>query len=292
MKWLVTGAHGMLGRDLSHLLEAAGRSVTMTDRADLDITDPDETMVAVAGYDVVANCAAWTDVDGAEKHEPEAFAINAVGPANLARAAKAHGARLVQVSTDYVFGGQAVDPYVEASPVSPRNAYARTKLAGEWAVQASGADAIILRTAWLYGVHGPSFPRAIMNRLAAVGVVDVVDDQRGQPTWTRDVADLVVRLIDADAPAGAYHGTSLGEATWFDFAIQIAGSYGTDPACVRPTSSAGSPRPAARPAYSVLGHGALERIGVEPIGHWRERWSVAAPDMVAATRHPSDPRVG
>ena len=279
--WVVVGAAGLLGQDVVAAARAAGRTVTALTRGELDVTDAAACATALAGAGVVVNCAAFTRVDDAETHEAEAFAVNAVGPANLARAAAATGARLVQPSTDYVFAGDATGhPYAEDAPVAPRSAYGRTKAAGEWAVRAADPSHLVLRTAWLYGAGGASFPRTIVRALRERGTVDVVDDQRGQPTWSRDVADLVVRLVVAGAPGGTYHATSSGETTWFGLAQASVTSAGLDPSAVRPTTSGAFPRPAPRPAYSVLGHAALRRVGVEPIGDWRERWDAAAPSVI------------
>ncbi|TFH74162.1 dTDP-4-dehydrorhamnose reductase [Cellulomonas sp. HD19AZ1] len=280
MRWLVTGARGMLGQDLVARVRADGHEVVALDRDELDITDGAAVLDAVAGFDVVANCAAWTAVDDAETREAEAFAVNAVGPQALARAAVRHGARLVQVSTDYVFDGHATDPYAEDGFAAPRSAYGRTKLAGEWAVRAAGADHLILRTAWLYGAGGGCFPKTIARVARERGSLDVVDDQAGQPTWTVDVADLAVRLVDGAAPAGTYHATSSGRTTWCGFARAVVAAAGLDPQIVRPTTSEGAARAAERPAFSVLGHDALRAVGVEPIGDWQQRWAAAAPGVL------------
>ncbi|WP_182111760.1 MULTISPECIES: dTDP-4-dehydrorhamnose reductase [unclassified Actinotalea] len=281
MRWLVAGARGMLGQDLVKQLEARGEDVLAFDRAELDITDPVATHEGVAGVDVVVNCAAWTAVDDAESAEAGAFAVNAVGPASLARAAAAHGARLVQISTDYVFDGVATEPYAEDAPIAPRSAYGRTKAAGEWAVRAEAPDHLIVRTAWLYGAGGSCFPKTIARVARERGGLDVITDQVGQPTWTADLADLVLRLVDAGAPAGTYHGTSSGQTSWHGFAQAVVGAAGLDPAIVAPTTSEGYVRPAPRPAYSVLGHDALRAIGVEPIGEWSQRWTAAASEVLA-----------
>jgi dTDP-4-dehydrorhamnose reductase len=283
VRWLVTGAAGMLGQDVVALLRDRGEDVTAVGRADLDVTDGAAVMRLVAGHDVVVNCAAYTAVDAAEEHEAEAFAVNAVGAALLARAARASSARLVHVSTDYVFDGAAAAPYAEDAPAAPRSAYGRTKAAGEWAVRAEAPDHLVVRTAWLYGAGGPCFPKTIARVAAERGGLDVVDDQTGQPTWTADVADLVLRLVDAGAPAGTYHGTSSGAVTWHGFARATVEAAGLDPQIVRPTTSEAYVRPAPRPAYSVLGHDALVAAGVAPIGPWRERWDAAA-DAVLGQR--------
>lgn len=281
MRWLVVGADGMLGQDLVATIAAAGHEVTGVDRPHIDITDPASVEAHVPGHDVVANCAAWTAVDAAEEHEAAAFAVNATGVANLARATARAGARLVHISTDYVFAGDASAPYAEDAPQAPRSAYGRTKAAGEWALAAHAPDHLLVRTAWLYGAHGPCFPATLARVLRERGGADVVDDQVGQPTWTRDLADLVVRLVAAQAPAGTYHGTSSGETSWYGFTREIASAVGLDPDIVRRTTSEAFVRPAPRPAYSVLGHDALEALGVAPIGDWRERWHAAAGEVLA-----------
>ena len=263
MKWLVTGAQGMLGTDFVALLRDEGEQVTPTDLDTLDITDPTAVDQAVAGQDLVVNLAAWTAVDAAEEREAEARAVNADAPRLLARAARAHGARLVQLSTDYVFDGSASTAYAEDAPMAPVSAYGRTKAAGEAAVREELPDGhLVVRTAWLYGAHGACFPRTIARVARERGEVQVVDDQVGQPTWTVDVADLVLRLLRADAPTGTYHATSAGRCSWFDFAQRVVAAAGLESSVVTPTSSDAFVRPAPRPAYSVLGHDALVRIGI------------------------------
>lgn len=283
MRWLVTGAAGMLGTDAVEILDAAGHDVRAVDRPELDITAAPAVEDAVRDVDVVLNCAAWTAVDAAEAAEGPAFAVNAVGPQLLARAARAAGARMVQVSTDYVFDGTADRPYAADAPVAPRSAYGRTKAAGEWAVRAETADHLILRTAWLYGAHGGCFPRTIAHLAAERDALTVVTDQVGQPTWTRDVAALALRLVEARAPSGTYHATSAGRCSWFDFARAVLTSAGLDPARVRPTTSERAARPAPRPAWSVLGHDEVHAVGVPAIDRWDRRWAVAAGQVLAGT---------
>lgn len=280
MRWLVVGAGGMLGRDVVARLRDGGQDVTAAGRADVDVRDPDAVDAAVRGHDVVVGCAAWTAVDDAETHEAEAFALNARAAASLAAATARHGARLVHVSTDYVFDGDATRPYPEDALPDPRSAYGRTKAAGEWAVRAVAPDALVVRTAWLYGAHGSCFPRTIARVAAERGRVDVVDDQVGQPTWTVDVADTVVRLVVAQAPPGAYHATSSGRTTWYGFAREVVAAAGLDREVVRPTTSEEFRRPAPRPAFSVLGHDRLRAVGVPPIGDWAGRWAVAAEQVL------------
>jgi len=266
-RYLVAGAGGMLGADLLAVLD--GRDVTALSRAALDITDPAAVRDAVAGHDVVINAAAYTKVDDAESDEDAAFAVNATGAGHLADAAAAAGARLVQVSTDYVFRGDATEPYAEDTPRDPLGAYGRTKAAGEELVLAH-PDVYLVRTAWLYGEHGPNFARTMLRLAGSNPTVSVVTDQVGQPTWSRDLAASIVRLLDAEAPFGVYHGTNSGSASWFEFAQAIFAEAGLDPARVLPTDSAAFVRPAPRPSYSVLGHAAWESAGIAAPRPWRD----------------------
>lgn len=266
--YLLTGASGMLGTDLLRMLD--GREVTALGRAELDITDAVAVSAAVAGHDVVINAAAYTKVDDAETDEEAAYAVNATGAAHLAAASAAHGARFVQFSTDYVFAGDATAPYAEAEPVAPVGAYGRTKAAGEKLAMAANPDTLIVRTAWLYGEHGANFAKTMLRLAASNGTVSVVTDQVGQPTWTLDLARQVVAALDADAPAGIYHGTNSGEGSWYDFTRAIFSAAGLDPERVLPTDSSTFARPAPRPAYSVLGHGSWTLAGLKPMRDWHD----------------------
>jgi len=239
VRWLVTGAGGMLGHDLLETLAAdPSESVTAATRADLDVTDACAVRSAVAGQDVVLNAAAWTDVDGAESQEQQATRVNGDGPRTLAEACRDSGARLLHVSTDHDFSGEATVPYAEDGPT------------------------------------GRSFVTTMTRLERDRDTLDVVDDQRGQPTWSRDVADRLVALarlaVDVGAPAGVYHATSSGETTWCGLAKAVFSEVGADPGRVRPTTSARFPRPAPRPAYSVLGHDRWRLAGLPPLRPWRE----------------------
>ncbi|MCI1674883.1 MAG: dTDP-4-dehydrorhamnose reductase [Ancrocorticia sp.] len=267
----------MLGHDLVSRIAAGGYDVLAVDRDEIDITDPQSVDAVVGGVDVVVNVAAFTAVDKAEEQEAVAFAVNATGPEILARRCKSIGARLVHISTDYVFGGESNEPYAEDEILTPCGAYGRTKAAGEWAVRTYTDDYLIVRTAWLYGRYGHSFP-ATMKALAQTHAsIDVVTDEVGQPTWTVDLADLIVRLVDSNVPSGIYHGTSSGETNWNGFARAIMESIGKDPTIIKETTAAAFDRPAPRPHYSVLSHDTLRAVGVEPIGNWLERWRIASP---------------
>ncbi|MCX6494690.1 MAG: dTDP-4-dehydrorhamnose reductase [Actinobacteria bacterium] len=273
---LVTGATGMLGTDVVDVLSA--HSVSALSRAELDIENADAVLSAVAGHDVVINTAAYTKVDDAESNEDVAFGVNARGAENLAIAAREVGARLIHLSTDYVFNGSATSPYAEATPRDPISAYGRTKAAGEELVLAAHADGTaIVRTAWLYGEHGPNFVDTMLRLSNERETLQVVDDQRGQPTWSRDLANRIADLVNAGVPSGVFHGTNAGETTWFGLARRVFELSGLDPERVQPTDSWSFVRPAPRPQYSVLGHEAWATIGMKPMRSWddalRERLS-------------------
>lgn len=280
MRWLVTGAGGMLGRDLcAALAEAGERDVLAATRSDLDVTDPAAVRDAVAGADVVVNTAAWTDVDGAETAEEAATAVNGHAVQNLAAAA---GKRLIHLSTDYVFDGTAASPYAEDTTQTPVNAYGRGKAIGERAVLAAGG--YVVRTAWLYGEHGPNFVRTMLRLAAGRDTVDVVDDQHGPPTWSYALARQLMALAAAAttgrAAPGAYHGTAAGSTTWYGLARAVFAEAGLDPDRVRPTTSDTFRRPARRPAYSVLGHDRWAGTGVAPLPDWRAMLGEAMPVLL------------
>jgi dTDP-4-dehydrorhamnose reductase len=267
-RYLITGARGMLGTDL--VASLAGRDVSALGRADLDVANTEAVRAAAEGFDVIINAAAFTKVDDAETREAEAALVNAVGASNLARAAAANDAILVQLSTDYVFDGTATSPYDEEAPTRPASAYGRTKADGERrALDIHPDGTFVVRTAWLYGQHGPNFARTMLALGGQRPEVSVVTDQIGQPTWTMDLARQIVTLLDSDAPFGIYHGTASGQASWFEFAREIFALGGLDPERVKPADSSSFVRPAKRPAYSVLGHSAWVEAGLTPMRDWR-----------------------
>ena len=293
-RWLVVGAGGMLGRELVPLLAGTpGIDVDGLTRAELDITDPRAVRAAVRGHDLVVNAAAWTDVDGAETHEAAATAVNGTAVRHLAAACAGTGARLLQLSTDYVLDGEGSSPYPEDAPTDPLNAYGRGKLLGEQAV----ADLLpergyTVRTAWLYGEHGGNFVTTMLKLAVQRDVLEVVDDQRGQPTWTGALAQqlrgLGLAALAGDAPAGVYHGTASGDTTWFGLARAAYELSGLDPERIRPTTSAAYVRPARRPSYSVLGHDRWVAAGMKPMPHWRESLAQAlARPAFEALRNPA-----
>lgn len=275
MKLLVTGAAGMLAGAVVRSAHARGHACEAFDRAALDVTDAGAVRRAVlaARPDVVVQCAAYTAVDAAESDEARAHEVNAVATAHVAEACREAGARLVYPSTDYVFDGAASIPYSPDHPTAPANAYGRTKLAGENA--ARPADALIVRTSWLYGPGGRNFVRTILRRGRAGDPLRVVDDQHGAPTYTDDLAGVILELLERKASAGVYHATNTGHTTWFGLAVaalRLAGVRST----VEPVPSSAFPTPARRPPYSVLDCSATWRVAGE-VPAWQDALARALP---------------
>jgi dTDP-4-dehydrorhamnose reductase len=253
----------MLGHDLQSAAARAGHEVVPLTRAELDIADAGAVSAAVASArpDVVVNSAAWTNVDGAESEEEAATAVNGTGAGNVAEAAAAHGAWTLHVSSDYVFEGTATEPYVESSPTGPLSAYGRSKLAGEHAVIAAAPGAhTIVRSAWLFGVHGPCFPATISRLARERDELTVVADQVGCPTFTGHLADALVEVAET-RPLGLLHIAGGGQCSWFQFAQAVVAAAGAH-CTVTPGRTEDLGRPAPRPAYSVL---RSERLGDAPL---------------------------
>lgn len=269
MKIMVTGAKGMLGRTLARRLD--GHDLILVDIDDFDLTKPTEVQSALHGArpELVVHGAAFTAVDKCESEIEAAFAVNAHGSANIAAAAHRVGARLMAVSTDYVFSGESDVPYVETDPTEPRTMYGRSKLAGEEAIRAHCPDHLILRVAWLYGAGGPSFVHTMLRLGAQAGdPLKVVNDQHGNPTSCDAVADHLVQLLDVPA-VGTFHFTCEGETTWYDFTRTIFELKGFDRG-VNPCSTDEYPRPAPRPKNSRLDNRALRISGLPAMPHWRD----------------------
>lgn len=265
--WAILGSAGMLGQEF--MTSVSDCSISGFDRSEFDITKFDSVRDVISGFDVVVNCAAYTAVDAAEENEQEALEINGIGPENVAKACAEFGSTLVQISTDYVFSGDSHSPYMENSAVSPQSAYGRTKLAGERAVQEFlPNNHYVVRTAWLYGQYGPNFVKTMIDLEKTKDVISVVDDQIGQPTWTQDLVNQILKLVGSNAPAGTFHGTSSGQTSWFGLTKKIYELIGADPNRVIATTTEEFPRPAKRPAFSVLGHANWQANGLAPIREW------------------------
>jgi len=266
MRLLVTGAAGMLGHDVTTAAARAGHDVTALSRRELDVADAAAVRAAVAAVrpDAIVNCAAWTDVDGAEANEEAAIAINGAGAGNVAAAAA--GAFVVQLSTDYVFDGRASEPYGESAATNPQSAYGRSKLAGEQAVAraAPGAHAIV-RTSWLFGEHGSNFVATMLRLASERDALTVVDDQVGCPTFTGHLATGLVAIAERRL-GGIRHVAGSGSCSWFELAAAAFAATGADVELAR-GRSAELGRPAPRPAYSVL---RSERADTPVLPPWRE----------------------
>ena len=288
MSWLITGGSGQLGIAVSQELVERGILFTAWGSKDLDITQGAivRDLVSQLSPTVIINCAAWTDVDGAESNEPQASRVNGDGAENIALAAKQYGAKLIHISTDYVFSGESKTQWQVDDRINPQSAYGRTKAAGESRVLATYPEnSSIVRTAWLYSPWGKNFAKT-MTRLAlnGDGEVRVVNDQMGQPTSALDLAKQFIELGLSSSPAGIYHGTNSGEATWFVFAQELFRLAGADVHRVVPVSSSEYPRPANRPSYSVLSHEAWAKTNVKPMRDWRIALEEAMPAIISAVK--------
>jgi dTDP-4-dehydrorhamnose reductase len=288
MKWLITGASGQLGFALQEELTHRGIDFVGANSSELDITKPliVNQMVDLIKPNVMINAAAWTDVDGAESNESAAYSVNSLGPQNLAVAASKAGARLVQISTDYVFSGDASTPWSEKAPHNPQSVYGATKSEGENLVlKTLPSNSYVVRTAWLYSSTGKNFVKTMANlAMNQKGHARVVNDQIGQPTFAGDLAKQIIKLVLSEAPAGIYHGTNSGQSTWFELAQAIFGIAGADVSRVIPVSTKEFPRPAKRPAYSVLGHDAWAGTSVPEMRSWKIALEEAMPAIISAVK--------
>jgi len=283
VRLLVTGSAGMLGRAVAEAAARRGHEVVALRRAELDVTDAAavERALAAAAPRAVVNCAGFTDVDGAEADEAAALRVNGAGAGHVARAAAQASARVVHVSTDYVFDGTKREPWTESDPVGPLQAYGRTKLAGERAVAAANPDHAIVRAGWLFGAGGRNFADTMLGLLAERDEVEVVADQVGHPTWTGHLAPALIELAERDGDAGIFHATGPDHCSWYELAAEIARAAGR-PARVVPTTTERFARPAPRPAYSVL---ATERAPGVVLPAWAE--GLAAYLAVRTSRVPA-----
>ncbi len=282
MRVLVTGAGGQLGREVVDLCTAAGDEVVPCDRAALDVTDRDHVLqvIGAAAPDAIVHAGAWTDVDGCETDPDHAYATNALGTRHVAEGARMVEARVCYVSTDYVFDGTRTRPYHEWDAVNPLSVYGRSKLGGEAAL---GPQDTVVRTSWVCGRQGRNFVRTILSRAAAGQQLTVVDDQYGCPTFAEDLATMIRRLVVARLP-GLFHVTNQGSTTWYRFARDAVEAAGLDVALITPITTAEMqpPRPAPRPAYSVLDNAALRISGMPLLADHHEPLERLAKELVSS----------
>ena len=288
MTWLVVGATGQLGKSVSKVLDGRGIDFIELNRDQGSISNQEfvRKFVAQIQPKVIVNCAAWTDVDGAEVSEESAKLVNADAVGYLAEASRNCDAIFAHVSTDYVFSGAGNEPWKEDGLKQPLSAYGRTKAAGEDLLFITpGESSYIFRTAWLYSAYGKNFAKT-MARLALKdsAEVNVVTDQVGQPTFAGDLANQMVDSVVQRIPFGIYHGTNSGQTSWFEFAQEIFRLVDADVGRVKPVPSESFPRPAKRPAYSVLGHDKWKDSGVEEMRDWKLALSEAMPTIFSAVK--------
>ncbi|UFJ42537.1 dTDP-4-dehydrorhamnose reductase [Brevibacillus humidisoli] len=269
MRVLITGANGQLGTDLALNL-SLHHQVLAYGRQQLDVADFSRVVETVRSVkpDVIIHAAAYTRVDEAESQADKAFLVNAYGTRNLAVAAEQTGAKIIYISTDYVFDGRSCKPYGEFDPVGPLGVYGKSKLAGEKMVKSLTRSYFIVRTSWLYGKHGQNFVKTILQLAKERNQLKVVDDQTGTPTYTVDLADFLQKLMLTDK-YGIYHASNQGSCSWYQFARAIAADARLNIE-ITPVATQEFPRPAPRPAYSVLDHMAIRLNGFDQFRHWRE----------------------
>jgi len=273
MNILVIGCNGQLGKDMVKTLSMAGYRVSGVDYPDVDLSQPNgvtDTVNALKA-EIIVNCAAYTAVDLCETRRDEAYAVNCAGVENLARAALNIGAKVVHFSTDYVFDGAKNAPYVESDAVNPQSVYGKSKLEGDKRLASILPNHVILRVAWLYGIHGNHFIKKIKNRaVSLIGTgqpLRVVTDEIGTPTYTIDVCEQTLRMLVGDA-CGVFHCTNEGFCSRFEFAEEIVKAYGLDIA-VTPCTSKEFVLPAPRPAYGVLENERLKKLGINVMRDWK-----------------------
>jgi len=277
--WLIAGGTGQLGIALGKVLQAQSIPYISLGSLELDIRNVNQTNQILQSLkpSIVVNAAAWTDVDSAEKNEDNAYAVNAIGAANLAAASRTIGAKFVHISTDYVFSGEGNQQWKEDGIHSPVSAYGRTKSAGETLVlSVYPENSYIVRTAWLYSPWGKNFAKTMQKlALANNNKVQVVSDQIGQPTSALSLAEQIVTLVKSGAPFGVYHGTNSGEASWFEFAQEIFSAIGADASRVTPIKSEEYKQIAKRPSYSVLSQERWKEINLPAMPQWKVALEIA-----------------
>jgi len=271
MKVLITGYKGMLGSDLVNILENENQhELILTDIEELDITNLEEVkkMFQDEKPEAVINVAAYTDVDGCETNREIAYNVNSIGPKNLAIASDEIGAKLLHISTDYVFPGNNTKPYKEDDKTGPQSYYGETKLQAEEFIEKNMKNYFIVRTAWLYGINGKNFVKTMLNLAKNNPEITVVNDQRGSPTFTVDLASAIVELVKTDK-YGIYHVTNSDDCTWYDFAKNIFELANIEIE-VKPVTTAEYPTPAKRPEYSVLSHEKWNNSGFKPLRNFKD----------------------
>ncbi|SMF68314.1 dTDP-4-dehydrorhamnose reductase [Paenibacillus uliginis N3/975] len=276
MKVLITGAQGQLGQDIARIFNLAGHEVFSYGREELNITDLDQCLqvISIRRPDLIIHCAAYTAVDAAETDVEAAYVVNAIGTRNMALVAEKFDAKIVYISTDYVYSGTSERPYIEYDSPDPQSVYGKSKLAGEQMVQSFCSRWFIVRTSWLFGLHGNNFVKTMLRLGQEEPLLKVVNDQKGSPTYTVDLAQFLLNLISTEK-YGVYHASNSGSCTWYEFTGAIFEEAReqlglTITAELQPCATAEFPRPAPRPANSVMDHLAIRLNQLEGLPHWRD----------------------
>jgi dTDP-4-dehydrorhamnose reductase len=283
MTWLVLGAKGQLGQELTRLLKVKNIEAIGTDRNEIDFAKPNEIAKNLTKLNPshIVNCGAYTQVDKAEDEPELANLINAQAVGVIAKFASERKIPFVHISTDYVFDGTSTIAYLEADKVNPQSVYGSSKALGEKEALENNPESYILRTAWVYGEYGKNFPKVIAKKLKNNESLNVVNDQVGAPTWTLDLASAIIEILEKKPIPGIYHVTNSESCTWFEFAQTIAKTLNVDEKLVKPTDSKSFVRPAVRPKYSVLSNSKWENAGLTPLRSWKEAWDKAATTVLS-----------
>ena len=282
MTWVILGANGQLGKELYYLLKSSNIEVIGLTKNEIDLANPESIIEKLSKYpaEYLVNCAAYTQVDKAEEEIDLAYKVNGLAVGQVAKYALENYIPFVHISTDYVFDGSSKTPYKETDQTNPQSVYGKSKLLGEKETLLRNPKAYILRTAWVYGAHGRNFPKIIADKLRSGESLQVVNDQIGSPTWTFDLANAIIGILEKKPDSGIYHVTNTEFCSWFEFAQEIAKSLRIDENKISPTTSDKFIRPAKRPSYSVLSNEKWIKAGLKPLPSWRKSWQNAALDLL------------
>ena len=282
MTWVILGANGQLGKELYYLLKSSNIEVIGLTKNEIDLANPESIIEKLSKYpaEYLVNCAAYTQVDKAEEEIDLANKVNGLAVGQIAKYALENYIPFVHISTDYVFDGSSKNPYKETDQTNPQSVYGKSKLLGETETLLRNPKAYILRTAWVYGAHGRNFPKIIADKLRSGESLQVVNDQIGSPTWTFDLANAIIEILEKKPDSGIYHVTNSEFCSWFEFAKEIAESLKIDENKITPTSSDKYIRPAKRPSYSVLSNEKWIKAGLKPLPTWKNSWQNAAASVL------------
>ena len=282
MTWVILGANGQLGKELYYLLKSSNIEVLGLTKNEIDLANPESIIEKLSKYPAkyLVNCAAYTQVDKAEEEIDLANKVNGLAVGQIAKYALENYIPFVHISTDYVFDGSSKTPYKETDQTNPQSVYGKSKLLGETETLSRNPKAYILRTAWVYGAHGRNFPKIIADKLRSGESLQVVDDQIGSPTWTFDLANAIIEILEKKPDPGIYHVTNSEFCSWFEFAKEIAKSLKIDENKITSTTSDKYIRPAKRPSYSVLSNEKWVKAGLKPMPSWKNSWQNAAASVL------------